>query len=187
MNKKNNIEIEIKAYVKDLKSVLDFLYKNAKFKKKYFKKDIYYAKSEEIKKGDINLNNCIRLRTEHGGYTFCAKRRNIIKGAEVNEEREIKVSKKRARFIINFLSSLQNYEEYIKKEKKGRAFSYKNALVEVSSIKNLGDFIEIEFLNCEESKENQIIKLKSILKDIGIEENDIETEPYINLLAKNKK
>lgn len=54
----------------------------------------------------------------------------------------------------------------------------------MSNIKNLGDFIEIEFLNNEESIENQIKELKSILKEIGIEESSIETEPYINLLKK---
>ena len=78
-----------------------------------------------------------------------------------------------------------DYREYVKKEKKGYAFKYKNALIEVSNIKNLGDFIEIEFLNNEESIENQIKELKSILKEIGIEESSIETEPYINLLKKN--
>ena len=186
MSKKNNIEIEIKAYVKDLKSTLDFLYKNAKFKKKYFKKDIYYSKIEEIKTQNINLNNCIRLRIENGGYTFCSKIRNIIDAVEVNEEREIKVSKKKSKFIINFLFLLQNYKEYVRKEKKGYAFYYKNALVEVSSIKNLGNFIEIEFLNSLESIENQIKELKLILKDIGIDESYIETKPYINLLSEKK-
>ena len=42
MSKKNNAEIEIKAYIENVKSTLDFLYKNAKFKKKYFKKDEEY-------------------------------------------------------------------------------------------------------------------------------------------------
>ena len=184
MSKKNNAEIEIKAYIENVKSTLDFLYKNAKFKKKYFKKDIYFAKNSEIKSGNINLNNCIRLRIEHGGYTFCSKIRSIIDAVEVNEEREIKVSKKKSKFIINFLFSLMDYREYVKKEKKGYAFKYKNALIEVSNIKNLGDFIEIEFLNNEESIENQIKELKSILKEIGIEESSIETEPYMNLLKK---
>ena len=48
----------------------------------------------------------------------------------------------------------------------------------------MGDFIEIEFLNNEESIENQIKEIKSILKEIWIEEYSIETEPYINLLKK---
>ena len=182
-----NSEIEIKAYVKNYESVINFLYQNAKFKKKYFKKDIYYAKEKSIKEGNIKTSDCIRLRIEHGGYTFCSKERELIDGVEVNKEREIKVTKKRARFIINFLSSLQKYKEYVRKEKKGSAFIYKNALVEVSKIKNLGDFIEIEFLNSNETIENQIIQLKSILSEIGISDKDIETEPYINLLAKNIK
>lgn len=179
-----NSEIEIKAYIKDFESVLNFLKNNAKFKKKYFKKDIYYAREESIKKGNIKTSNCIRLRVEHGGYTFCSKDRTLIDGVEVNEEREIKVSKKKARFIINFLYKLQKYVEYVRKEKKGYAFIYKNALVEISRIKNLGDFIEIEFLNSDKSLENQVSELKSILKEIGIDENSIETKPYIELLSK---
>lgn len=179
-----NSEIEIKAYVKDFESVLDFLYKNAKFKKKYFKKDIYYAKESSIKNGNIKTSDCIRLRMEHGGYTFCTKERVLIDGVEVNDEIEIKVTKKKSRFIINFLAQLQKYKEYVRKEKKGYAFIYKNALVEVSKIKKLGNFIEIEFLNSSETIDNQIYQLKSILNDIGISENDIETEAYINLLSK---
>ncbi|WP_028330445.1 class IV adenylate cyclase [Brachyspira alvinipulli] len=179
-----NAEIEIKAYVKDFDSVLNFLYQNAKFKKKYFKKDIYYAKESSIKSGNIKTSECIRLRVEHGKYTFCSKDRKLIDGVEVNDEIEIKVTKKKARFIINFLSQLQKYKEYVRKEKKGYAFIYKNALVEVSKIKKLDNFIEIEFLNSNETIDNQVYQLKCILNDIGISENDIETEAYINLLSK---
>lgn len=181
---KNN-EIEIKAYVRDFESTLSFLYKNAKFKKKYFKKDIYYAKNDDILSGNIILKNCIRLRIEHGGYTFCTKDRKIVDGVEVNDEIELKVSKKKARFILNFLSSLQGYREYVRKEKKGYAFIYKNSLTEVSKIKGLGDFIEIEFLNSADSVENQVSQLKTILQEIGIDEKDIETRPYVDMLKKN--
>ena len=180
-----NNEIEIKAYVRDFENTLNFLYKNARFKKKYFKKDIYYAKNDDILNNDIKLKNCIRLRIENGGYTFCSKDRKIIDEVEVNDEIELKVSKKKARFILNFLSSLQGYREYVRKEKKGYAFIYKNSLVEVSKIKGLGDFIEIEFLNRAESVENQVFQLKTILKEMGIDEKDIETRPYVEMLKKN--
>ena len=182
-----NNEIEIKAHVRDFENTLSFLYKNARFKKKYFKKDIYYAKKDDILNDDIKLKNCIRLRVEHGGYTFCSKDRKLIDGIEVNDEIELKVSKKNARFIINFLSSLQGYREYVRKEKKGYAFTYKNSLVEVSKIKGLGYFVEIEFLNSEESVENQVSQLKKILQEIGIDEKDIETRAYIDMLKKAKE
>ena len=180
-----NSEIEIKAYVRDFESTLSFLYENARFKKKYFKKDIYYAKGDDILNNDIKLKNCIRLRVENGGYTFCSKDRKIIDGVEVNDEIELKVSKKKARFIVNFLSSLQGYREYVRKEKRGYAFVYKNSLVEVSQIKGLGDFVEIEFLNNANSVENQVSQLKTILKEIGIDEKEIETRPYVEMLKKN--
>lgn len=184
--KKQSSEIEIKARVKNIKSVLDFLYKNAKFKKKYFKKDIYYSVHNSIKNNDVNIDKCIRLRMEHGGYTFCTKTRDVVEGVEVNIEREIKVSKRRSNFISNFISDLLCYVEYVRKEKKGYAFVYKNALVEVSNIKTLGDFIEIEFMNLDKPVDIQIKELKDILYDIGIDEKDIETTPYIVMLAKLK-
>ena len=103
-----NSEIEIKAYVRDFDSVLNFLYKNAKFKKRYFKKDIYYAKENDIKNKNIKINDCIRLRIEHGGYTFCAKDRALIDGVEVNEERELKVSKKKQDLLLTFYFKFKN-------------------------------------------------------------------------------
>ena len=75
----------------------------------------------------------------------------------------------------------------MRKEKKGYAFTYKNSLVEVSKIKGLGDFVEIEFLNSEESVENQVSQLKKILQEIGIDEKDIETRAYIDMLKKAKE
>ncbi len=180
-------EIEIKAYVRDFDYVLNYLYNNAKFKKKYFKKDIYYARENEIKSNDIRFENCIRLRVQNGGYTFCSKKRSIIDGVEVNDEREVKVSKKKARFIINFLSSLQGYKELVRKEKRGYSFSYKGTIIDLSHVKGLDDFIEIEFLDSKLSQESQIKELKTLLSELSISEADIEAEAYMTLLMKNNK
>ena len=179
-------EIEIKAYVRDFEFVLDYLYNNAKFKKKYFKKDIYYAKEREIKNNSIKFENCIRLRVQNGGYTFCSKERSIIDGVEVNDEREVKVSKKKARFIINFLSSIQGYRELVRKEKKGYSFSYKGTIIDLSHVIGLDDFIEIEFLDSSLSQEDQIKELRLILEELSISEDDIEAKAYMSLLMKNK-
>lgn len=71
-----NNEIEIKAYVRDFENTLSFLYKNARFKKKYFKKDIYYAKKDDILNDDIKLKNCIRLRVDTEAIHFALKTEN---------------------------------------------------------------------------------------------------------------
>ena len=176
-------EVEVKANVIDIKSLIDFLYKNAKYKKKYFKKDIYYAKSINIKSKNIQIDECLRLRMENGKYTFCTKIRELIEGVEVNTEREMVFSKKNTRNILKFLNNILGYSEYVKKEKKGKAFLYKDTLIEVSSIKGLGDFIEIEMIDSKLDIDYQISHIKNILSEVNIKESDIETVPYITLLA----
>lgn len=185
-NKKycKQIEIEIKARVSDKEKVLAVLNSIAEFKKKYFKKDFYYAKRESIKTNTIDIKELIRLRLENGSYTFCKKIRNIVNSTEVNEERELKFSKRRARDIIKFLDTILDYQLLIVKEKKGKSFKYKGALIELSSIKNLGDFVEIEIIEDDTSSidlESRIRNLKNILSDIYLNENDIETRPYLDL------
>jgi len=176
-------EVEIKANVVDIKSLIDFLYKNTKYKKKFFKKDIYYAKNVNIKLMNVPIDECLRLRVENGKYTFCTKIRDLIEGVEVNTEREMVFGKKRTRDILRFLANILDYGEYVKKEKKGRAFLYKETLIEVSSIKGLGDFVEIEMIDSKLDINNQIMHIKNILSEMEIKESDIEIIPYITLLA----
>lgn len=186
MNKIKKIvqqEVEIKANVADIKSLIDFLHNNAKYKKKFFKRDIYYAKSNDIKSRNVQIDDCLRLRSQNGKYTFCTKSREMIESVEVNTEREMVFSKKRSKDIIKFLTSILGYAEYVKKLKKGKAFLYKDTLIEVSFIKGLGDFVEIEMIDSKLGVNEQIMHIKSVLSDINIKESDIEITPYITLLA----
>lgn len=178
------MEIEIKARVKDKEALIDFLFKNAKYTKKYFKKDIYYAKADLIEKKYFDINECLRLRIERGRYTFCTKIRTLIDSVEVNTEIEYVVSKRESKRVLKFLGFLFGYKEFVKKEKKGRAFLYKNTLIEVSSIKKLGDFVEIELLDSLLPREEQVKYLKTVLTEIGLTENDIDDTPYIVYLCR---
>ncbi len=175
-------EIEIKANVIDKKSLLDFLYKNAKHKKKYYKKDFYYG---TFTNGLFDVDNCVRIRLEHGGYTFTSKARILDEGIEFNIERNMLCSKKQSKLIIKFLQQILQMRLHVVKEKKGRAFIYKNTLVEVSTVKGLGDFVEIEILeNCLEDIDDKVLFLKQILAELSIDEKCIETSLYIDLLVK---
>lgn len=173
-------EIEIKANVSDKDKLLSLLLEKAKFKKKYYKKDIYYKKNQIV----FDINECVRLRKERGSYTFCAKTRNMTDGIEINDEREMPVTKTKAKTIIRFIEDVLCMKEFVVKEKKGRAFTYKNTLIEISSVKGLGDYVEIEITDESKVEGDKVFFLKSILREFDISENDIETAPYIVLLEK---
>lgn len=172
-------EIEIKARVYNKLALLDFLHENAKFNRKYFKKDFYYAKDEI----DFNINECIRMRLDRGGYTFTSKNRSLDNGVEFNIERNFSCTKHKSKVIITFIKNVLGMSLYVYKEKKGRAFIYKNTLIEVSNIKGLGDYIEIELLdNVKIDISDRAKFLKDILFELSIDEKDIETRAYIDLL-----
>ncbi len=177
-------EIEIKANVYDKASLLDFLYKNAKHKKKYYKKDFYYG---VFKSNACDRDTWIRMRLERGGYTFTSKSRILEDGIEFNIERNMPCTKKQSKLIIKFIEQVLQMKLYVVKEKKGRAFIYKNTLVEVSSVKGLGDFVEIEILENKLSDiTDKVSFLKQILAELSIDESCIETRLYIDLLSNNQ-
>lgn len=176
-------EVEIKLRLKDFASALQWLKNNAVLKNKFFKKDIYYAKKCNIEKKSVIIDECIRLRIENGGYTFCTKVRNMNDGVEVNIEREEVFSKTRSRDIIKFIHSILGYSEYVKKEKKGKCFFYKNTIIDISKVSGLGDFLEIEMLDSNLSIDEQIKHIKSIMLELGLGESDVEITPYIVLLS----
>lgn len=171
------MEIEIKAHVQSPNDVLQFLKDNARFKKKYYKFDIYYAKGD-----DHAIENLLRLRKEKGARVFTAKKRAVVEGVEVNEESEMEMSKKQARRTLAFLKQLLGYKEYVCKEKKGRAFVYRDVLVELSEVKGLGYFVELELIGDAFDKDKHITLLKSVLSDLGLGEDNIEPKPYVTLL-----
>ncbi len=174
-------EIEIKANVCDKAALLDFLYKHAKYKKKYYKKDFYYGK---LKNGAFDRDGWVRMRLEHGGYTFTSKSRVLDEAVEFNIERNMLCTKKQSKLIIKFIEQILEMKLYVVKEKKGRAFIYKNTLVEVSTVKGLGDFIEIEILENKLSGiPDKVSFLKQILSELSIDESSIETRLYIDLLS----
>lgn len=180
-DKHKSMEIEVKAIVKEPERLAAFLKENAKLKKKFFKRDIYYYKD-----ADENINNMLRLRKEHGGYVFTQKKRRMQDGVEINEEREMDVSKKSAKRFLKLLENVMGYSEYVRKEKKGRAYSYNGVLVEMSEVVGLGHFVELELLDSDLSEDEQLALLKDTLKRLGLSEADIEQRPYVKLLRESQ-
>ncbi|MEK6794328.1 MAG: class IV adenylate cyclase [Spirochaetota bacterium] len=170
-------EIELKAHVRDVERVRAFLKAHAVFRKKYFKRDRYFFHPP-----DESMDSLLRLRNANGSHVFTSKKRHMERSVEINEETEMSVRKNDARKIVRFITGVLGYRDYVIKEKKGRAYSYRGVRIELSEVSPLGHFVEIEILDGTSSAEEQIALLHSILADLGIPESDIETTPYVALL-----
>ncbi|MDR1047973.1 MAG: class IV adenylate cyclase [Treponema sp.] len=185
-------EIELKAHVYDSESLKKILFSSGIFERAYKKEDSYWISPRE------NLLNRLRIRKdreiEDGSLknerlivTYKAKR--LEAGMEINDEREFSIDNAEA---FEELLRRLGFTPDIKKRKEGWAFSFPGTAAgeipvtaELSEVEKLGWFIELEIV--EESENREIIeadrkRLLSLLKSLGIGEEQIEERYYSDML-----
>jgi adenylate cyclase class 2 len=170
-------EIELKAWVDDYVSLENTLSKLARFEHSFYKKDEYFI----LPRGSDGAKT-IRIREENEKVYVTMKKKTIRDGMEENEEIEFSVSDK-----SNFQEMLERlgFSKYIEKEKKGKKYSHAGFTIEISHVKHLGDFIEIEkIMKGKNPGEVQPVRLeiRKILAKLGVPEEKIEPRRYISML-----
>ncbi|AEJ19173.1 class IV adenylate cyclase [Gracilinema caldarium] len=181
------IEIEIKAWVDDPIQVQNRIGSFATFIKTYEKDDAYWLPTTEIetiqntqKRGP--LGSGIRIRQENGSVFVTLKKKEVREGMEINDELEFSVS--RATAFEDFLHNL-GFVPWIRKHKEGQAWRWNNITIELSQVKHLGWFVELEILTDTYEPEQIELARKELyacLHKIGIPESNIETRYYTELL-----
>jgi adenylate cyclase class 2 len=163
----------------------------AQFIREYTKSDRYWR----LTLPDTTFLD-IRIRQDDNQTCMTFKDRTSVgthQGIENSTEYETQVSK--SSVIETLLIRLQA-QPLITKIKKGFAWRYKNALLELSEVESLGWFLEIEYLleideQARDSKpdegslsiENQAHdSILNILSTLGFTESDLEHQTYTSLL-----
>jgi len=186
------IEVELKAHVRDpisLKIELEAL-KGISSPRCEYKEDVYYCLPNE--------DALFRLRRESSGSTFSAlegqlvftrKYKTLKDGIEVNQELEFTSHDSQFEQAHAFFLSL-GYEIYIRKTKRGYAYSYSISSelpalhLELVEVPPLGWFLEMEFVLTDETKVPVARTfLLNMLEMLGIDQTDIESRYYMHLLA----
>jgi predicted adenylyl cyclase CyaB len=175
-----NTEIEIKAWVEDFEAMDRRLQDiGAEFKREYAKRDSYL-----FLKQDGQLINEVRLRYDGNQSVITQKEKKIENGLEANIEREFLVSN--PEHFLHILES-SGYHYFIEKHKDGRAYRLDDFLIELSRIKNLGVFIEVEKVfegpAAAETVKKTEKRIREILDSLGISAEKIEGRPYTGMLA----
>ena len=185
-------EIELKAHLNDFEPVKERLSAIGNYCRSHAKSDSYWLSTQAAAPG-------VRVRREHGldkdGRAYesvfvTLKNKTISGGIEINDEREFSVSD-----AILFEEMLENLGLYkvMHKEKNGWAWEIlpqsatePPILAEISLVKNLGWFLELEIMA--EDDNNRTVTdsrrlLFSLLETLEITEECIEEKTYAQMLS----
>lgn len=171
------IEVEAKARVARPEKIRVLIQKIARYKGKERKNDDYYT-LEDLKKYPMKS---LRIRKKGKVHIVNFKKR-IMESGEIDVKNETE-------FVIedvsDFLKLLDEFgfKKWVTKEKYTEIYEIKkNFHIELNHLKNLGWFVEIEYL-CTPKDINKARKeVAHIVKSLFIDKKDIEIKGYTKLL-----
>lgn len=161
-------EIEIQVNIENIKPLIDFLDKNADFQKEICQTDEYFSPKGKKFIKHRPVKEWLRLRNSDGTYYINYKNYYYDKNGKsvYCDEYETKLEDIDK---LNKIFKALNYESLVIVDKTRKVWTYKDYEISIDSVKNLGDFVEIEYINKNKKQDPKRItdKMVSFLKDIG--------------------
>lgn len=169
------IEIEVRARIKSMEEIKNILVnKGAKFKDSETQKDYYFKLKGKEKEPQQKGSFIIRLRQSKNNF-MTYKELTSEEGAWIEHEVEIKDIEN----MKNILEKM-GYTNVLTINKTRTKGIFNQFNLCIDNINELGHYIEIELCN-EDTKEAKQ-KIISLLKEIGIDQKDIEERGYARIL-----
>ncbi len=164
----NNIEIEIQVKIENSKPLIEFLEKNAGFRSENYQIDEYFSPAHRNFIGVRPVKEWLRLRDSDGQYFINYKNWHSNedgKGCYCDEHETKTEDLAQIKKILEAL----NFKSIVKVYKLRKTWIYKNYEIAMDSIKELGDFVEIEYIGKEEKVDPKKIteEMVAFLKDMG--------------------
>jgi adenylate cyclase, class 2 len=182
------VECKVKLENSQVNELRKRIEKIAKYKKGGIKKDDYFAIQEKgypkkafrIRQMGEELEVCFKKWKTNMWYPNALNPQVVVK-----QEFEFTLKgKEEAQDILELFKDL-GFKEWVKKIKKNETYSYnksKKLSIELNHVKNLGWFMEMEYL-CQEPEAKKAIKLiLSALKELKIDLNQIDNTGYTKML-----
>ena len=179
------LEVETKVKLQDsqIPDLRKRIKQIAKFKKKGQKADDYFAIQ---KKG--YPQKAFRFRTMKDGVEVTFKKhlkKYWTKEVVVKKEFEFTLDDKDDKKDLLELFEDLGFKEWVRKIKRNETYIYnknKKVSIEINFVKNLGYFMEIEYL-CQKSDVKKAIKtITDLLKELEIDFNQIDNTGYTKML-----
>ena len=142
--------------------------------------DDYYTLSPKGKYPKKSL----RVRKKNAHYEINFKQKlSYIKGIHAKDEREFQVTD-----INNFIKLIEDFgfRKWLTKIKDSEVYEIKkNFHLEINHVKNLGWFIEIEFLATEKEIPKARKEILQVIKKLGLSQRQVIKDGYTKMLWDN--
>ncbi|MBM3209194.1 class IV adenylate cyclase [Candidatus Shapirobacteria bacterium] len=167
----NKFEIEIQVKVKSNKKLVAFLRRRAKFISKSQQIDEYFSPRHNDFLSKRPIKEWLRLRNANGNYSLNYKNWYFNKeGKSFHcDEYETKIDQlDQAKRILLALG----FERIVIVDKVRQVWTYNDYEIALDSVKNLGAFVEIEYLGKDKkvNPEKVAEQMVNFLKEVGCEE-----------------
>ena len=186
MDSLKHIEVELKFPLLNHKELIEKLKSIATLEKEGdFQKDTYFNPAHRDFLSKKPVSEWLRLRQSKKGFNLDYKKWHNENNDAISCE-EFETFLENTENLKNILNKL-DFKGLIIVEKIRKNWTYKNAIISIDKVTELGDFIEIEikeneFKDIEQAKEYLFNILKELNIDVG--EQDFEGYPYLLLKKK---
>jgi predicted adenylyl cyclase CyaB len=165
-------EVEEKAYVNDVEAMREKLRAQFLEHGSEVKYDTYFRND--------TTGRLVRMRESAKGLLVTTKDKQVPTG--IDQEVELSINNKER---FKEFMALLGFEEYFKKVKRVELYTDGIIQYELVHVDNLGDFIEVEILEEDESRvEEAHRRVCEALYELGYHENDLIKQSYRELLTK---
>ena len=173
------IEIEAKAKIENPAHWRKKIARIARFIKKEKKQDDYYT----LEPLTSYPKKSLRIRTHAKNYEINFKERLSYKsGIHAKKEHEYAFPKRNLAAIKKQLKR-KGFKHWLRKEKISEIYEIeKNIHIELNNVKQLGWYLEIEYLGETKEIPKAQRKITKIIKKLGIKKSQIIQEGYTKLL-----
>ena len=156
----DNIEIEIQVKIENSKPLLEFLKKNAEFKAEKNQIDEYFSPAHRNFLKTRPIDEWLRLRSADGIYSINYKNWHSDKNGKSNycDEYETKVEDLDK---IKKIFDAINFKSIVTVNKMRKIWIYENYEIAIDSVKDLGNFVEIEYIG-----KNEKVDPKKIIEEM---------------------
>ncbi len=188
-------EIELKAHVNNYNNTKNIISSFATFLGTKQKSDVYWQCFSEKLQAPVRVRireeTCTNSENKESTELIVTYKKKELRTSsdlnkhidfEVNEEHEFCINERKA-FEAILIDT--GYEVDLVKEKKVEQWEYDGVLLELCTILNLGDFLELEIIAHDQDKETvheALKKLQSVLLKCNIPLENIEKRYYSELL-----